>query len=72
MGTNTIEAVYAERKQAYHTLTAIKEISLTEPAISGKFRQFIIDAQQEAEFSYLLASDEMHECQESKGGQNNG
>ncbi len=72
MYTNNLESVYAGRKQAYRTLTAIKETALTEPAASGKFRQFIIDAQRDAESNCLPAPDGMHGRETSKGGQNNG
>ena len=37
------------------------EAALAEPIISKKFKQFIIDTQQESEWRYFLISDEMHE-----------
>jgi len=61
MKTNLTKAVYAERSHTYHILTAIMEAALAEPIISKKFKQFIIDAQQESEWRYFLISDEMHE-----------
>ena len=64
MNTTLLKAVYEERSRTYHILTAIMEVALTEPIISKKFKQFIIDTQQESEWNYLLISDEMHENEE--------
>ena len=50
MKTNLTKAVYAERSHTYHILTAIMEAALAEPIISKKFKQFIIDTQQESEW----------------------
>ena len=61
MKTKLTKAVYAERSHTYHILTAIMEAALAEPIISKKFKQFIIDTQQESEWRYFLISDEMHE-----------
>lgn len=61
MNTPLTKAVYAERSHTYHILTAIMEAALAEPIISKKFKQFIIDTQQESEWRYFLISDEMHE-----------
>lgn len=61
MENQLVNAVYAERKHTYHILTAIMEAALAEPIISKKFKQFIIDTQQESEWRYFLISDEMHE-----------
>lgn len=61
MKTKLTNAVYAERSHTYHILTAIMEAALAEPIISKKFKQFIIDTQQESEWRYFLISDEMHE-----------
>lgn len=61
MKTKLTKAVYAERSHTYHILTAIMEAALAEPIISNKFKQFIIDTQQESEWRYFLISDEMHE-----------
>ena len=50
MKTKLTKAVYAERSHTYHILTAIMEAALAEPIISKKFKQFIIDTQQESEW----------------------
>lgn len=61
MKNQLVNAVYAERKHTYHILTAIMNMAHAEPIISKKFKQFIIDTQQESEWNYLLISDEMYE-----------
>lgn len=61
MNNELVKAIYAERSHTYHILTAIMEAALAEPIISKKFKQFIIDTQQESEWRYFLISDEMHE-----------
>lgn len=61
MDNQLTKAIYAERSHTYHILTAIMEAALAEPIISKKFKQFIIDTQEEAEWRYFLVSDEMHE-----------
>lgn len=66
MNPTLLKAVYEERSRTYHVLTAIMEAALTEPIISKKFKQFIVDTQQEAEWYYFLISDEMHENEESR------
>lgn len=69
MENQLVNAVYAERKHTYHILTAIMEAALAEPIISKKFKQFIIDTQQESEWRYFLISDEMHEEEFRKGNE---
>lgn len=44
-----VNAIYTERKRTYHILTAIMHMAQSEVFISKKFKQFILDAQQESE-----------------------
>ena len=48
MGKNEI-CMGEERKRTYHILTAIMHMAQSEVFISKKFKQFILDAQQESE-----------------------
>ena len=61
MNPELTKAVYDERSRIYHILTAIKEAALAEPNISNSFLQYISDIQQEAEWSYMLVSHDLHE-----------
>lgn len=61
MNFELTHALYQERKHNYHILTAIMHMAHSEVFISKKFKQFIIDAQQESECDYLRISDEMYE-----------
>lgn len=70
MNPELTKAVYDERSRIYHILTAIKEAALAEPNISNSFLQYISDIQQEAEWSYMLVSHDMHENESHLDGMN--
>lgn len=61
MNTELVHAIYTERKRTYHILTAIMHMAQSEVFISKKFKQFILDAQQESENEYLRISHDMFE-----------
>ena len=67
MNSNTLKAVYVERKRTYHMVNAIAETSITEPNISTKLRQLIIETQEEVTELYLTVSHDYQKEYSRKG-----
>lgn len=60
MNNNILKAVYVERKRTYHMVNAIAETTSTEPNISTKLKQLIIETQEEVTELYLTVSHDYH------------